>query len=109
MTRPNPVSRPITTAPANPTRGPGLGRNAPRFRRPLHLLSGREQEILIKIAEGLRDTDIAADLFITVGTVRSITEKLRAKTGVEGRLKLVIYAYEQGYVLPGYVTNPPED
>ena len=73
--------------------------------RKIHNLAPQEVSILRKIAEGLRDSDIAADLFLAPGTVRASIERIRNKTGVDSRLRLVIYAYEEGYVVPRYVES----
>lgn len=83
----------------------GDGRSAARFPAPrrLHGLSVQEVDVLKKIAAGLRDSDIAADLSIRETTARRIVETLRTKTGVRSRLQLVIYAYEQGYAVPAYL------
>ncbi len=104
MTRPTPHGTQITAARTSSRVSPG-GRHAARFPTPrrLHSLSAQEVEILKKVASGLRDSDIAADLFIQETTARAVITRLRDKTGSRSRLQLVIYAYEQGYVKPAYL------
>ncbi|MBZ0186235.1 MAG: LuxR C-terminal-related transcriptional regulator, partial [Candidatus Obscuribacterales bacterium] len=57
-------------------------------------LSGREMEVLKKVAEGLSNKDIASELHITEGTTEVHVSRLRKKLGVSSRAALVRYAYE---------------
>lgn len=66
-------------------------------------LSPREKQIVVKVAEGLRDSDIAADLGCAVTAVRAAIQRIREVNGVHDRLRLVIWAYENGYVVPAYL------
>lgn len=68
-------------------------------------LSNREHAIVKKVAEGLRDSDIAADLFINEGTVRQTIQRVRDSLGLVSRLQLVIWAYENGVVVPAYLKD----
>lgn len=61
-------------------------------------LSAREQEVLQLVAQGERDQDIAEALFISVGTVRSHLDHIRAKTGERRRPGLTRFAVDQGLV-----------
>lgn len=98
--RPTPHGTQIQTA-STPSRGNPRGA---RLRPPaLHHLTPQERNLLVKVAQGLRDDEIAADMFIAKSTVGAIIDRIRGKTGTKSRLTLVIYAYEQGYVVPRYV------
>jgi LuxR family maltose regulon positive regulatory protein len=55
-------------------------------------LTSREQEVLALIAEGLSNREIAARLFIEVGTVKGYVHSLLRKLGVENRTKAVARA-----------------
>ncbi len=61
-------------------------------------LSPREQEVLLLVAQGERDQDIAEALFISVGTVRSHLDHIRTKTGERRRPGLTRFAVDQGLV-----------
>jgi DNA-binding CsgD family transcriptional regulator len=51
-------------------------------------LSARERELLVLVAEGLTDNQIAEKLFISVRTVRSHLDRIRDKTGYRRRAEL---------------------
>lgn len=59
-------------------------------------LTEREREILRLLASGETDQDIAAQLYISVRTVRSHLERIRDKTGRRRRPDLTRLAIEQG-------------
>jgi DNA-binding NarL/FixJ family response regulator len=61
-------------------------------------LSPREQEVLALVAQGERDQDIAEELGISVGTVRSHLDHIRTKTGERRRAGLTRYALDRGLV-----------
>ena len=61
-------------------------------------LSPREREVLLLVAQGERDQDIAEALFISVGTVRSHLDHIRTKTGERRRPGLTRFAVDQGLV-----------
>jgi DNA-binding NarL/FixJ family response regulator len=67
-------------------------------------LTEREREILRLLASGETDQDIAAQLYISVRTVRSHLERIRDKTGRRRRPDLTRLAIEQG--LMGGDTGP---
>jgi DNA-binding NarL/FixJ family response regulator len=68
--------------------------------RPLAGITGREREVLASIGRGRSNTEIAADLNITVTTVKTYVGRLLAKLGARDRVQLVIIAYETGLVSP---------
>lgn len=70
------------------------------------LLSGitdREREVLLAIAAGASNADIAISLFMGAGTVKTHVSHLLTKIGARDRAQLVVFAYESGLVLPGAV------
>lgn len=69
-------------------------------------LSERERAVLTRMAGGLKNEEIAADLFISAATVKSHINAIFRKLGARDRVHAVVLAYESGLVRPG-ATNPP--
>ncbi|MFL9653774.1 response regulator [Streptomyces sp. PB17] len=63
-------------------------------------LTARETEVLVLIAEGLNNTQIASRLQVSTATVKTHINNLFAKTGVKDRAQAVRYAYGKGLVRP---------
>ena len=61
-------------------------------------ITDREREVLKLVGLGMSNAEIAAALFITVGTAKTHVARLLAKLGARDRVQLVITAYEAGLV-----------
>jgi DNA-binding NarL/FixJ family response regulator len=68
--------------------------------RPVGGITDREREVLTLIGRGRSNAEIAAEMFISVATVKTYVTRLLAKLDARDRVQLVIIAYETGLVAP---------
>ncbi|WP_328653454.1 response regulator transcription factor [Micromonospora sp. NBC_00330] len=66
---------------------------APRT-QPVEALTDREEQVLVAVARGRTNQEIADELYITLSTVKSHVTSLMTKLGVRNRVEVAMWAYE---------------
>ncbi len=73
----------------------------PQPTRPTPDLTARERDILLLVARGLSNAEIADQLHLGVATVKTYVSRLLEKLSLNTRTHLVIHAYESGLISQG--------
>ena len=94
---PSVTRRLITDLASRPERPPPNG----SLGRALAGLTDREREVLVLVAEGLSNDEIAARLFLSPLTSKTHVSRIMTKLDARDRAQLVVIAYESGLVTPG--------
>lgn len=79
----------------------GTGAVAPRDESALEALTEREREVLVHVAKGLSNTEIAGELFLSEATVKTHVGRILTKLDLRDRVQAVVLAYETGLARPG--------
>ena len=65
---------------------------------PSEALSEREREVLVRIAKGFSNKEIAAELALSVKTVETYKARMAEKLGLRSRVEIVKFAAQQGWL-----------
>ena len=73
-------------------------RGRPRPAQPIEPLTSREEEVLIPVAQGWTNSEIADGLHISISTVKAHLASLMRKLDARNRVELAMWAYETGRI-----------
>lgn len=73
---------------------------ATKTREPVPALSEREIEVVKAVARGRTNQEIGAELFISLGTVKTHLSSIQAKLDVRNRVEIAAWAWERGLMTP---------
>ena len=68
-------------------------------------LTPREREVVVLIALGLSNEEIARKIYISPSTAKTHAARAMTKVGARDRAQLVVFAYQAGLVRPGWDQN----
>ncbi len=66
--------------------------------QPIDALTEREEEVLLTVAKGRTNAEIAAELYISLSTAKTHLASLMSKLGARNRVEIAMWAYETGRV-----------
>ncbi len=62
--------------------------------QPIDALTSREEEVLVTVARGRTNSEIADELYISISTVKTHLASLMSKLGARNRVEIAMWAYE---------------
>lgn len=74
------------------------GKRAAAAEQPLEPLTEREEEVLLAVARGRTNAELAQELFISLSTVKTHLASLMRKLDARNRVEIAMWAYETGRV-----------
>jgi DNA-binding NarL/FixJ family response regulator len=66
--------------------------------QPIEPLTDREEQVLLAVAQGLTNGEVASELYISLSTAKTHLASLMRKLGARNRVEIAMWAYETGRV-----------
>jgi DNA-binding NarL/FixJ family response regulator len=79
---------------------PAAGSPEPSEQALLAQLTAREHEVLLEVARGLTNAEIAGRLVLSEATVKTHVGRILSKLDLRDRVQIVVFAYETGLITP---------
>ncbi|MBQ0977102.1 MULTISPECIES: response regulator [Micromonospora] len=95
------ITRRVISTFARPGDPAGTAHRGPEADAALAGLTPREREVLVLLAGGSSNAEIAASIHLGEATVKTHVSRVLAKLGLRDRVQAVVFAYENGVVRPG--------
>ncbi|WCN83644.1 response regulator [Micromonospora sp. LH3U1] len=95
------ITRRVISTFARPGDPAGTAHRGPDADAALAELTPREREVLVLLATGSSNSEIAATIHLGEATVKTHVSRVLAKLGLRDRVQAVVFAYENGVVRPG--------
>ena len=73
-------------------------KQAPPLRQPIEALTAREEDVLVPLALGRTNDEIAGELYITTSTVKAHLASIMRKLDARNRVEVAMWAHETGRV-----------
>ncbi|WP_077797515.1 response regulator transcription factor [Streptomyces sp. JHA26] len=76
--------------------GTGTDARRTRARARIAVLNDREREVAVAVGRGLANAAVAAELYMSVATVKTHVSRILAKLGLDNRVQIALLAYDAG-------------